>query len=258
MSSQPLSLAFPIAPVEAFLLIAVRLLAALATSPVISARLVPGPARIGLGLFTALILLPVVTADPGAQPVRLGWSTLTGEVVAGLLAGFTASLVYAAVQLGAGLLDVQAGFALGSVYDPAMGSAGSTIERFYAAIAALLFFQLNAHHLLLTALRDLFVVVPLGSFSPDVLRPGALVEIATAMFRVALQLVLPIVGALLLTDASLALLSRVAPQFNLFAVGLQIKIAVAFGAMIVSLPLLLPRMQSIFTASAGVMSGFAR
>ncbi len=258
VSAQPFSLTLPLAPVETFLLIATRLLAALATSPVLGARLVPGPARIGLGLFTALVLLPVIAADPASQAARLTWTTLAGEAVAGALAGFVATLVYGAVQFGGGLLDVQAGFALGSVYDPALGSAGSTIERFYATLATLLFFQVNAHLLVLGALRELFAVVPLGAFSLDLLRPGVLAAVATGMLRVALQLVLPVLGALLLTDVALALLARAAPQFSVWAVGLQAKMFVALGALLVTLPLVLPRLEAIAVTAAGAMAGFAR
>ncbi len=258
MVTQPFAMSLTIVPVEAFVLIATRLLAALSTSPVISARLVPGPARIGLGLFLALVMLPAVTADPSAPVVHLSWTTIAGEAVAGALAGFSSTVVYTAVQFGAGLVDVQAGFGLGSIYDPSLGGAGAVLERFYGALAAILFLEVNAHHALLLALRELFAVVPLGQFSLDLLQANSLVQIATGMFRVALQLVLPVVGALMLTDVAFAVLARVAPQFNLWAVGAQAKIMVALGALLVTLPVMLPRIQLIFSSATSVAVGVFR
>lgn len=256
--SPPLAVAFPLATVETFLLVATRLLAALATSPVLGARVVPGPARIWLGLFLALVLVPVVAANPVSAAAQLSWSSIAGEAVVGALAGFAATLVYTAVQFGAGLLDVQAGFSLASVYDPTFGAAGSTLERFYGAFAALIFFQLNAHYLLLAALQQLFQVVPLGGFSPALLHPDVLAAIGGAMLRIALQLVLPVAGALLLADIALAILARVAPQFNVFAIGLQVKVALALVGLLATLPLLVPRLTSIFEAMASAAVGVVR
>jgi flagellar biosynthetic protein FliR len=147
---------------------------------------------------------------------------------------------------------------MGSTYDPTFGTAGSVVERFYSALAALLFLEVNGHHLFLSALRDLFVVVPLGSFSAANLHPALLVEIAAGMLRAAIQLVLPVVGALLLADVALALLVRAAPQFNLFAVGTPAKIAISLAALVLALPLAAPHLKALFEAAAGASIGVFR
>jgi flagellar biosynthetic protein FliR len=243
-----MTLTLPIGPVEAFVLVATRVLAVLATSPVMGLKTVPAQARIGLGLLVALILVPVVSKD---ATVEVTWTAFASEAMVGALAGFAATLVYAAIQLGAGLLDLQAGFSLGSVYDATFGSQGAVLERFYNALAALLFLQTDAHHLLLTALTQLFVVVPLGGFTLNKIRPDLLATIITGTFGVALELVFPVMAALLLTDIALAILARVAPQFGLFSIGAQVKLALALGALIVTIPLLLPRVHALFEAVAG-------
>jgi flagellar biosynthesis protein FliR len=243
-----MTLTLPIGPVEAFVLVATRVLAVLATSPVVGLRTVPAQARIGLGLLVALILVPVVGKD---AVVDVTWTAIAGEAVVGALAGFAATLVYTAIQLGAGLLDLQAGFSLGSLYDATFGSQGAVLERFYNALAALLFLQTDAHHLLLTALSQLFVIVPVGGFTLAKIRPDLLAQIVTGTFGVALELVFPVMAALLLADVALAVLARVAPQFGLFSIGAQLKLALALGALIVTIPLLLPRVHALFGAVAG-------
>jgi flagellar biosynthetic protein FliR len=250
-----MTLSLPIGPVEAFVLVATRVLAVLATSPVMSIKSVPAPARIGLGLLVALILLPVVGKDAA---VEVTWTAIASEALVGALAGFAATLVYAAIQLGAGLLDVQAGFSLGSIYDATFGTQGAVLERFYNALAALLFLQTDAHHLLLTALAQLFVVVPLGGFTLAKVRPDLLAAIVTGSFGVALELVFPVMAALLLADVALAILARVAPQFGLFSIGAQVKLALALGALIVTIPLLLPRVHALFEAMAATSVAILR
>jgi flagellar biosynthetic protein FliR len=253
----PYSLTLPIGPVVAFLLIATRVLAVLATSPVMSARSAPTQVRLGLGLFTAIVLVPILGHDQ-TTPVEVTWTSLAGEAIVGALAGFAASLVYAALQLGTGLLDIQAGFAMASVYDPAFGNNGALLERFYSALATLLFFQTNAHYLLLLALRQLFVIVPLGTFNPASLRPDALATLAGGMFQVALGLVLPVAGALVLADVAMALLARVAPQFNLFAVGAQIKALLALVALLIVLPFTFTSLHNLFNAAIGATMAVVR
>jgi len=248
----PYTLTLPIGAVEAFLLIATRVLAVLATSPVLGLKNVPVQAKLGLGLFTALILVPVISRDGLPAGVDVSWTTLAGEALVGALSGFAATVAYTAIAFGASLLDFQAGFSMGSLYDQTFGTQGAMLERFYSAIAALLFFQTDAHHLVIQGLVQLFVVVPLGTFSLGRINPDLLAQIAASSFVVAIELVFPVMVALLLADVALGVLARVAPQFGIFQIGLQLKIVLALGALALTMPLLLPRLHALFSGMIGV------
>ena len=254
----PYTLTLPVGAVEAFVLVATRVLAVLATSPVLGLKNVPMQAKLGLGLFTALILVPVITRDGLPAGVDVSWTTLAGEALVGALSGFAATLAYTAIAFGASLLDFQAGFSMGALYDQTFGTQGAMLERFYSAIAALLFFQTNAHHLVIQALVQLFVVVPLGTFSLSRINPELLAQIAASSFVVALELVFPVMVALLLADVALGVLARVAPQFGIFQIGLQVKVALALGALALTMPLLLPRMHALFSGMIGVSVAVVR
>ena len=248
----PYTLTLPIGAVEAFLLIATRVLAVLATSPVLGLKNVPVQAKLGLGLFTALILVPVISRDGLPAGVDVSWTTLAGEALVGALSGFAATVAYTAIAFGASLLDFQAGFSMGALYDQTFGTQGAMLERFYSAIAALLFFQTDAHHLVIQGLVQLFVVVPLGTFSLGRINPDLLAQIAASSFVVAIELVFPVMVALLLADVALGVLARVAPQFGIFQIGLQLKVVLALGALALTMPLLLPRLHALFSGMIGV------
>jgi flagellar biosynthetic protein FliR len=248
----PFTLALPIGPVEAFVLIATRVLAVLATSPIMGLKNVPLQARLGLGLFTALVLVPVIASSGLPAGVDVNWTTLAGEAVVGALSGFAATVAYTAISFGASLLDIQAGFSMASLYDSAFGTQGAILERFYSAIGALLFFQTDAHHLVIQALVQMFVVVPLGTFSLSRINPDLLAQIAASSFMVALELVFPIMVALLLADIALAVLARVAPQFGIFQIGLQMKVLISLVALLITMPLLMPRLHQLFSGMIGV------
>ena len=234
------------------MLVATRVLAVIATSPVLSVKNVPAQAKLGLGLFTSLILVPVIASDglpPGAD---ISWTALAGEALVGALSGFAATVAYTAVVFGANLLDFQAGFSMGALYDQTLGSQGAVLERFYSALAALLFFQTDAHHMVIQSLVQLFNLVPLGTFSLSRINPDLLAQIAASSFLVALELIFPVLVALLLADMALGVLARVAPQFGIFQIGLQVKVALSLLAITVTMPLMLPRLHALFGGMIGV------
>src|SRR6516225_381046 len=174
----PYTVDLPIGSVEAFVLIATRVLAVLATSPVFSIKTIPAQAKLGLGLFIALILVPVIGKDGLPPGVDVSWTAIAGELLVGALAGFASTLAYTAISFGASLLDLQAGFSMASLYDATFGNQGALLERFYSAIAALLFFQTDAHHLVIQAIAQMFQVVPLGTFTLSKINPELLAQIA--------------------------------------------------------------------------------
>jgi flagellar biosynthetic protein FliR len=246
------TLDLPVGSVEAFVLIATRVLAVLATSPVFSVKNIPAQAKIGLGLFIALILVPVIGKDGLPAGVDVTWTAIAGELLVGALAGFAATLAYTAIAFGASILDLQAGFSMASLYDATFGTQGALLERFYSAIAALLFFQTDAHHLVIQAIAQMFKVVPLGTFSLSKINPELLAQIAASSFVLAIELVFPVLVALLLTDMALGVLAKVAPQFGIFQIGMQVKIALALGAIALTMPLLLPRLHALFSGMVAV------
>jgi flagellar biosynthetic protein FliR len=247
-----MTLTLPVGSVEAFMLVATRVLAVLATSPVLSVKNVPAQAKVGLGLFTALILVPVIAKDGLPPGSDVSWTALAGEALVGALSGFAATVAYTAVTFGANLLDFQAGFSMGALYDSTLGAQGAVLERFYSALAALLFFQTDAHHLVIQALVQLFGIVPLGTFSLSRINPDLLAQIAASSFLVALELVFPVLVALILTDMALGVLARVAPQFGIFQIGMQVKAGLSLAAIAVTMPLMLPRLHALFSHMIGM------
>jgi flagellar biosynthetic protein FliR len=227
-------------------------LAVIATSPVLGMRSIPPQAKLGLGLFTALVLTPVVAKEAAPAGVDVTWTALAGEALVGALAGFAATLAYTAIAFGASQLDFQAGFSFAALYDSTFGSQGALLERFYGAIGALLFFQSDAHHLVIQALVQMFRLVPLGTFSLSRINPELLAQVAASSFVIAIELVFPILVALLLADMALGVLARVAPHFGIFQIGLQLKVGLSLAALALTMPLLLPRLHALFSGMIGM------
>lgn len=249
--------AFTATYVTFYVLAAVRVLGAIAFNPLLGSARVPMPARIGIGLFATLVLFPV--GGPFEAPAAVGPLDVAAELLVGLMAGFAVTLVFGSVQFMAGLIGVNSGFSFAQTINPMFesNSGGGVLESFIMAFALLVFVQINGHHLFLIGLRQLFEVVPVG----EVTRlPGSLdtlLELSTGLFSAGLKLALPVLAALLLADLAVALLARVAPQFNLFVIELPAKMMIAIAGLALALPVIVPRLAALFRTLPSAMTTLA-
>ena len=228
-----------------YLLVALRTSSAMAVGPLAAWPGVSFPARVFLGLGVALALAPSVpTAVPVTQ-LSLDPAVMLQELALGLFVGVGSTLLVSALQFVAGLLDFQAGFTFGTTIDPMAGRETGPIEQFLNALAAVLFFDLNGHQLFLLSLDNLFQIVPVAG-TPNLAGPESIAHFFTAILVAALAMALPIVTLLLLLDVALAMLSRAAPQFNLFAVGLPARVAGALVVLALLIPVTATQLQYLF------------
>ena len=227
--------------IEAFFLVWVRASTLLLAAPMFGMRLIPPPLKLALGLLLAALLTPLL---PVASPAPAVFSRfllgVAQEVLAGLLLAFAVTLIFGATQFAGALLGLQFGFSLANVVDPTLTGQETVIGQFYAILTGLVFFTINGHHLILIGLARSFEVAPphaLALLRPDSAVVPALLSLTAGLFAAALRIAMPITGALLLADVAMAIMSRSAPQMNVYFVGLPIKILIGFAALLLALPL---------------------
>jgi len=228
-----------------FLLVAVRTSAAMAVGPFAAWPGVPLPGRVLLGLGIALALAPAVPTAVPSDRLVLGPVEIVQELMLGLMLGVAASLLVSALQFAAGMVDFHAGFTFGASIDPIAGHQTGPIEHFLGALASVLFLDLNGHHLFLLALADWFRVAPVAG-TPHLAGPDDVVGFFTVIAVAALTMALPIVTPLLLVDTAFAVLGRVAPQFNILAVGLPARNAVVLVVLALLLPITATQLGYLF------------
>jgi flagellar biosynthesis protein FliR len=245
---------FTAAYVTFYVLAAVRVLGAIAFNPLLGSARVPMPGRVGLGLFAMLVLFPV--GGPFEAPASVGPLEVAGELLVGLLAGFAITLIFGAVQFAAGLIGVNSGFSFAQTINPVF-EHGGVIETFFTMFALLVFVEINGHHLFLIGLRELFDAVPVGEVTRI---PGSLdrlIELSSGLFSAGVKLALPVMAALLMADLAIAMLARVAPQFNLFVLEMPAKMLLGVLALALTLPVMVPRLAALFRTVPMVMMALA-
>ncbi|MCL6648242.1 MAG: flagellar biosynthetic protein FliR [Chloroflexi bacterium] len=240
-------------------LVLARVSGLMVASPIYSSRAVPPLVKAGFALVLAVVLFPPGTVPPAGLPGEL--LSFTGalllNLVVGLALGFAATLVFAAIQTGAGLMGAQIGFGLSQIIDPMFEGAANTLETFYTLFATMVFLTLSGHHWLIAALRRTVELIPLVgmNLAPEP-ATGRLLVLAAELWMVAFQIALPVTGALLLTDVALGVLARAAPQMNVFALSLPLKVIVGVVVALVTLPAFAASLDGTFrtmTAQAAMV-----
>jgi flagellar biosynthetic protein FliR len=195
-----------------------------------------------------LILLPVVAPPARAIPPEFLPFTLHlgKEILAGLVIGYASTLVFLGVMLAGQVIDFQMGFSIVSLIDPITNLRVSIVGQLKYMISLLVFLTINGHHLLLSALAKSFEVSPLSTFNISQTTADNMVSLFCNLFVIALKIGLPAIGVLLMTTVVLGILARTVPQMNVFIVGMPLKIAVGFVALILILPFLVVYLEQLF------------
>ncbi|WP_217915204.1 flagellar biosynthetic protein FliR [Miltoncostaea marina] len=221
-----------------FMLIATRLSAMMAVAPVFGSRSIPVRVKAGLVVLISWISLPIAASQGGQVPDSvIGLSVLAvKEAIIGVAFGLVAQFLFAAVQTAGSFIDMSAGFAVSQTLDPTSNVSVSVLGRWYNLIAITCFLAMGGHQLLVAGVvRSFTLAHPLADPDLSAVISGVL-ERADDIFLVVVQIGAPILGALLITDVTLGVISRAVPQMNIFIVGLPLKIVVALAGSAILLP----------------------
>lgn len=243
---------------ETFLLIVVRVSAMLFVFPVFSAQQIPVLARIGLAFLFSFVLTHVVPAIAPLPDVGALLGAVTSQVVLGILVGFVAYLVFMGIQFAGEILDIQIGFAVANIINPATQQQVTVIGELQLTLATLIFLISDSHLLMLQGIGGSFHLVPLPYISLDPSVLTNVMQFVQEAFLIVVKIAAPPAVALFLVNLALGLMARVAPQMNVFVVGFPLQIGVGLLMMAVSVPLLGYVAPDLFHGSAQHMDTLMR
>ena len=222
----------------------VRVLALISALPVLGQRMVPARVRIALAFFVALAAqasLPPMPVVPLDSP--LAFVLIVQNLLIGITIGFAVRIVFAAVEFAGEVIGLQMGLNYAGFFDPASGGQGTATSRFFGMTVGWLFIVINGHLLVVMAVVQSFTAFPVGPEPFAFLRTLQPQSWGAEVFALGLWIALPLVGMLLFVNLVLGIISRVAAQMNVFAIGFP----VTLGTGLVGVLLTLPMMQMPFT-----------
>jgi flagellar biosynthetic protein FliR len=236
---------------DIYLLLSVRMIGLFATAPVWSNKLVPVQLRVAISFVVALVILPLF--QNVTIPSSLGEliALAIQEIFVGMVIGFIAVLSFATIQFAGQLLDINMGLAMINVLDPVSSTQMPIMGNFLYILSLLIFFSVNGHHMLLQAVFDSYVYIPIGALKLTPTLNENMITLGAHLFLIGFQIASPVLAALFLTTLALGILNRVIPQMNVFIIGTPIQLAVGVVMLIVVLPLFVSFLQVIFRGMAG-------
>lgn len=216
-----------------------RVLALFSVAPVFSMRVIPVRVRVGLAFFVALCAQAVLQDQPQIPfngPDALG--VVAQQVLIGIAIGFGVRLVFASVELAGEVIGLQMGLNFASFFNPSTNAQVSAVARFFGHMATLFFVVINGHLVVLMAVVKSFDRFPVDSHFLAAIAQMRLYELGTSLFSSALWIALPMIALLLFVNLTLGIISRVAPQMNIYAVGFPVTLTVGLLGIAATLPML--------------------
>ena len=212
-----------------------RVMGVIAVAPIFSRNSIPNMVKLGFGVMLTLIILPTIPPLPHFEIFSFqGLLILVQQLIIGLAIGFSMTLVFAAVEVAGQLIGMSMGLGFASFFDPSQGQT-TAISRFLGLLAMLIFLSLDGHLMIVTAIANSFVSMPI-TVSGGGINPMKIAMWGEVIFSAGLLLALPAVVALLITNMALGILTRTAPQLNLFGIGFPITLSMGFVVLALVLP----------------------
>ena len=225
---------FSIYDLEYFLLILVRVSCFVYVAPFFSMKNTPANVRVAISFFTSLLLYQALTpAEAVTYSSLAGYTVIVlKEALVGLLIGLAANICTSIVNLAGSIADMETGLSMVTLMDPTSRESTSITGALYQYVLMLMMIATGMYRYLFGALADTFILIPVNG---AVLRADSLVdsmlEFLSDYVIIGFRIVLPIFCSILLLNAVLGVLAKVAPQMNMFAVGIQLKVLVGLSVL---------------------------
>jgi flagellar biosynthetic protein FliR len=237
-----------------------RMLALMTTAPLFSHESVPIPVRIWLALLLTILVAPGLPAAAVVAPLSIpGVLLIFQQLLVGVALGFAMQLAFAAVELAGDMVGLQMGLSFAVFIDPQNSDQTPIVGSFLSMILMLVFVTINGHLMMISALANSFKAVPVavsasvgGAHGENWLR---LAEAGGQIFSSGLQIAFPVIGALMLANLALGVLTRTAPQLNLFAVGFPITVTLGLLMLLLGMPYLMPVIEETLMTGLKLFTG---
>lgn len=231
---------FSLTHFEILILILVRISCFVFIAPFYGTKNVPAQVKIALSVFVSLMIYNFVDKTGIGYTGLFGYTVIVlKEGITGLLMGFAANVCNSIILFAGNIIDMDIGLSMATEFDQTMNTQVTITGNLYNYFILLLLVATNMHHYLLRTIVDSFEVIPVNG---QVFDWGSLLismtRFMTDLFVIGFRIVLPVFACIMILNCILGIMAKVAPQMNMFAVGMQMKIMVGFVVLFLTVSLL--------------------
>jgi len=247
---------FSIVQFEVFFLILVRISGFMFTAPFFSLTNVPRRVKAGLALYMTAILFYSTSYTPPEYSGVIGFSLLvTSEALAGAIMGFFANIAYQILSFAGQMIDMDIGFSMVSQFDPVSNIQTTITANLYGYLVLLIMMVTGLHRYFIKAIIDSFNVIELGKVHISPRLYLLMAEYLTDYFIIAFRIIIPVFASILVVNTILAILSKMAPQMNMFVIGIQLKVFIGLFVLFLIIEMVPSVADFIFEEMAKMLKG---
>ena len=212
------------------------------------AKTIPGRIKLFLCLAVTVAVMPAIPPSKVIDLLSFNTAMLVGQqMIIGISLGFVTVMVVNTFTLAGQIIAMQSGLGFASLIDPASGMNVPAIGQFFLILSSLLFWAMDGHLAYLQFIVASFDTLPIPTEHLSAIKYREIVEWGSWMFATALSLALAPVTAMLLVNFAFGVMTRAAPQLNIFAVGFPIMIMVGLSFIILTLPTITGHLSRLIT-----------
>jgi flagellar biosynthetic protein FliR len=254
-----LSLAEVMGWVGSYVWVLVRVAALLMVVPIFGARGVPKRWRILAALVFSLIIAPTLPPVPTIDPLSVAGILLVAQqIIIGVTMGFVLGLIVSSFVVAGESMALGMGLGFAQTVDPQNGVSVPIVSQFLTVVATLLFISLDGPALIVKMLADSFVWLPIApvGLSPETF--WRVVGFGQSMFINAILIALPVIISLLMVNLAMGVITRAAPQLNIFSIGFPTTLLIGFFLILVSSPTWVPILEHFLQQTLQFISDLLR
>lgn len=242
-----------------FFLAFARFFSFIAMVPFLGGQIVPNQVKVATATALVILTYPALISELPAETNSFGFGVvgfaglIAKEMFVGFTLGFVASLVFEAALIAGRITDLQRGSTMGEFLSQETHFQYSELGQFKLYLAIVIFLTTGAHNIFITSLIKSFEFIPALKF-PNIASNWTsmaefLIVLTGNILSIGVQLAVPIVITLLLTDLLFGLINRTAPQINVFFLSMPVKMWIGIFVLLVMLPFLVERFRELFDFS---------
>ncbi len=224
-----------------------RIAGLLMTAPVIGTRTVPIRVRMVMAVLITIVIFPVLPEVPAINPASAEGILITmQQVMIGVSMGLCLRVIFVALELAGQAIGQLMGLMMASMVDPSNGNQVPIIGQFYLLLATLLFLAIDGHLIMIAVLAESFTSLPVNAGGVSKSMAWEVILWTGTIIKTAVIIALPAIVALLIVNLAFGVMTRSAPQLNIFAVGFPIMIILGVLIIFFNLSSFVPQMTQLF------------
>ncbi len=238
------------------LLIFARLLGFFRFAPIFCRKELPSLVKLAIAILVTIIIVPILNPLEVMEKVDSFTLSILLNVVTGAIIGYMVRLIIIAIDCGAEMINMQMGLSSATTLDPSSSSQISILTNIISLMGILIFIQVGGIYWLFKAIMKSFEIFPLyGVNMPlaQLARMDLLIKLSSNTLYMGLQIASPVLLATLCQDIILGVISRTAPQVNVFQLSFLFKPVLGAAIMIWILPMLMNVIEQYFISFANFL-----